>query len=228
MTEPVALKDHEVRELMDQLVETARCYGGSEQLRERLAGVLLPRLKTSGMGPLEASPPPSDRLPYDLRPEQVAALLEMSGKPQEIAGNSVRQHYRIMEMLHWMGRFVRGAANPGRLQEHAAELAYYLATNANNRFVDVEKERSEGFKEGLRTTLKDRVMLERHGIGEPTEVTKFAQNWAWLRENITQFRFNDSSISARCTTAEALDEMVLQMRLDDKLPEHLRGFTPAD
>lgn len=38
------MKDHEIRELVSELTQVAREYGQTQQLRERIRGVVLPRL----------------------------------------------------------------------------------------------------------------------------------------------------------------------------------------
>ena len=46
-SEPVALKDHQIAQTVNALVETCRTYGHTQQLRERIAGIVVPLLKTA-------------------------------------------------------------------------------------------------------------------------------------------------------------------------------------
>lgn len=100
---------------------------------------------------------------HGLSSEQVAALLADSLKPEEIGGDAVKQHERVGELLHWFARLTKGMANPKWTAQHASELAYYIATGAQNRHVDVEAVRQAAFLEGCNITAQERATLERIG-----------------------------------------------------------------
>lgn len=104
---------------------------------------------------------------FGLMDGDVAALRDAGLKPEEIAGDAVKQQERVSELVHWFARFLRGSANPKWLASHAMELAYYIATNADNRHIDVGEIRKAGFKEGLNVTPEERAMLERIGVANP-------------------------------------------------------------
>lgn len=72
-----------------------------------------------------------------------SALLKASLKPDEIAGDAATQRRRVHELLRWFVRFQSGNANPKWLREHAAELAYYVATATPPAPGQVERDRED-------------------------------------------------------------------------------------
>jgi hypothetical protein len=44
------MKDHEIRELINELTKVAREYSATAQLRERIAQIILPKLKEKSHG----------------------------------------------------------------------------------------------------------------------------------------------------------------------------------
>lgn len=93
-------------------------------------------------------------------PDEVAAFLECSLKPDDISGP--RREERIAELINWFGRYYRGNANPKWVYGHSAELAYYLVTQAPNaatpqlqaRIKALEEERDEAQEQITRCILK--------------------------------------------------------------------------
>lgn len=104
---------------------------------------------------------------FGLSDGDVAALRDAGLKPEEIAGDAVKQQARVSELVHWFARFLSGSANPKWITSHAMELAYYIATNAGNRHIDVSEIHQAGFKSGLNVTPAQRSMLESIGIANP-------------------------------------------------------------
>jgi hypothetical protein len=63
--------------------------------------------------------------------EQVAHLLKLCLKPDEIAVGSDKREARVDELLHWFLRYSRKEANPKWADGHTFELAYYIATGSS-------------------------------------------------------------------------------------------------
>jgi len=107
---------------------------------------------------------------YKLSDEQIAMLLSEALKPEEIGGTAEIQHARVGELVRWFARLATGSANPKWARSHAFELAYFVATNAGNRHIDINKVREAGFKEGAMVSPQDRGSLERIGFLQPMPV----------------------------------------------------------
>ena len=104
---------------------------------------------------------------YELSNAQLATLLSEGLKPEEICGTAEVQHARVGELVRWFVRLATGSANPKWARSHAFELAYFVATSAGNRHIDINKVREDGFKEGAMVSPQDRGSLERIGFLQP-------------------------------------------------------------
>jgi hypothetical protein len=60
--------------------------------------------------------------------DEALRLLAFSGKPEEIAGSPEVRRARVRELVRWFVRRTTGDANPKWTDEHANELAYFIAT----------------------------------------------------------------------------------------------------
>jgi hypothetical protein len=101
---------------------------------------------------------------FDLATDDVEKLLSQCLKPKEISGVAAVQLDRIKELMHWFRRFADGNANPKWFRAHAFELAYYIATTAGNRFIDLEAVRREAWIEGVNITPNARAIAETLGL----------------------------------------------------------------
>lgn len=134
--------------------------------------------------------------PFGLNEAQIKALLDGSLKPEEIAGDPATQQQRVGELLHWFAR----AGNPKWTRRHACELAYYIATLASSRFIDVAAIRRAGFIEGLNVTEDDHACMVHIGACKPRAPSKAdpasnsdvqvadarqAAYYRWLRDKAT-------------------------------------------
>lgn len=90
-----------------------------------------------------------------------AKLLAKTLKPEEIGADPVTQHKRIQELLHWFIRLADGNANPKWLHGHSFELAYYIATHAVSRHVDLKAAETAAYVEGFNVPANERAMLNR-------------------------------------------------------------------
>lgn len=100
---------------------------------------------------------------YGLTAEQLATLQSNGLKPEEIGGNASTQHDRVRELVHWFARFARGEANPKWAHAHAFELAYFIASNGQNRHIDLREIADKAYLEGVNISASDRSILERLG-----------------------------------------------------------------
>lgn len=107
---------------------------------------------------------------YGLNDEQVALLLAEGLKPEEIGGTAELQHARVGELVRWFARLATKSANPKWAVSHAFELAYFVATSAGNRHIDIKLIREAAYKEGAMVSPSDRGMLERIGFLQPMPV----------------------------------------------------------
>ncbi|KWF90343.1 hypothetical protein WL95_27320 [Burkholderia cepacia] len=110
--------------------------------------------------PAEARDEPAG---YGLSSEQLAVLCSNGLKPEEIGGDAATQHDRVRELVHWFARFARGEANPKWAHSHAFELAYFVASNGQNRQIDLHAIKDVAYLEGVNITPSDRGILERLG-----------------------------------------------------------------
>lgn len=102
--------------------------------------------------------------PFGISQADIQIILDKSLKPEEIAGEASIQLGRVKELVLWFVRYAKGSANPKWFQAHAFELAYYIATNAGNRFIDLEAISRKGWKEGINISDKERELLIKHGF----------------------------------------------------------------
>lgn len=100
---------------------------------------------------------------YGLTAEQLATLQSNGLKPEEIGGDASTQHDRVRELVHWFARFARGEANPKWAHAHAFELAYFIASNGQNRHIDLREISDKAYLEGVNISASDRGILERLG-----------------------------------------------------------------
>lgn len=98
---------------------------------------------------------------FGMSEEDIEELLSHTLKPEEIAGTGAVQHARVHELVRWFLRYGRRSASTKWLAAHAFELAYYIATMASNRFIDLDAVRQKAFMEGVNITPAERSMLER-------------------------------------------------------------------
>lgn len=78
---PAAPKDHEIRELVNKLTEVARDYHATEQLRERIAGLVVPLARGVAL-----TAPPSPAAPQGVQAEPVhwRAVLDEGQREQQL------------------------------------------------------------------------------------------------------------------------------------------------
>lgn len=76
-------------------------------------------------------------------------LLQKTLKPEEINGTYQQQIERVQELLSWFVRYANGQANPKWVEQHAFELAYYLANNNKELGIDFDEVRWKAFHEGV-------------------------------------------------------------------------------
>ena len=100
---------------------------------------------------------------FGLTTEQIERLRMKSLKPDAISGDGVAQAERVGELVAWFARLATGSANPKWTTAHAYELAYYVATHAESRKVDIGATRNAAYIEGATISDGDRRMLERIG-----------------------------------------------------------------
>ena len=110
---------------------------------------------------LSAQPAAGVQKPVAWPGVDVDALLKGCMKPEEIAGDAAIQHDRVRELLMWFVRLQTGKANPKWLHEHGTELAYFIATGAMSRGIDLKAVRDKSFVEGVNVSSEDRAMLHR-------------------------------------------------------------------
>lgn len=77
------------------------------------------------------------------------ALLQNTLKPEEINGTYQQQVERVQELLSWFVRYANGQANPKWFEQHAFELAYYLANNNRELNIDFQEIRQTACYEGM-------------------------------------------------------------------------------
>jgi hypothetical protein len=113
--------------------------------------------------------PPSDESPspsetgggFRLSDVDVKKLLDAGLKPEEIGGNAEIQQRRIRELVRWFVRFADKSANPKWAISHAFELAYYIATNSGNRFIDLHEIEQRAFLEGVNLLPEQRAIIQK-------------------------------------------------------------------
>lgn len=98
---------------------------------------------------------------FNLSKTDIDTLFQASLKPEEIGGDAVTQLKRVDELIHWFVRLSRGQADPKWTKSHASELAYYIATTASNRFIDLKAVEMKAWKEGVNITPDERNMIGR-------------------------------------------------------------------
>jgi hypothetical protein len=146
---------------------TTACAWSTWQERARLAAVARhPQPPDVHLAQAQGHAPADERslralAGFNLTPEKLQQLLDGCLKPDEIAGPADVQLERVEELLHWFARYTQRQANPKWLASHACELAYYIATLASNRFIDLREIKQKAFMEGVNTTDEDRAMLKR-------------------------------------------------------------------
>lgn len=227
-----AIMDHEFRELIDGLTETARIYAGTESLRERLAGVLIPyRALTTDQQRMSHSNNYTEF--FGLTGQEVEKLAKGMLKPEEMTcDDRAKQHRRVSELLRWFVRFQDGNSNPKWAVAHAMELAYYIVTDAPNQYIDVERVRKEGFYAGLAVDLNNRAMLEKFDIVPKNKMVEWALNWAWFRENGLEHKLGEfvrtfPMLSDQHTPLSEQDVMgVVRKWIDTKMPSMEEGGGP--
>lgn len=101
---------------------------------------------------------------FDLSDEEVKSLLNHTLKPEEIGGKAPIQHDRTKELIRWFLRLAKNDANPKWTQSHAFELAYYIATNAGNRHIDLDAVKKAAWLEGAQITPAERSLAEKIGM----------------------------------------------------------------
>lgn len=104
---------------------------------------------------------------FSLSKEDLEKLLGECLKPEEISGDAAVQHARIKELICWFRRLVDGNANPKWFRSHSFELAYYIATSAGNRFIELEEVRKKAYYQGVNITPTERAFGEKHGFIPP-------------------------------------------------------------
>lgn len=123
---------------------------------------------------------PQETSGFDLSKDDLQKLLGECLKPEEIAGDASIQHGRVKEIILWFWRYAQGRANPKWFRAHAFELAYYIATNAGNRFIDLTAVKQKGWLEGINITSSERSLAERMGlvpVTGPVWVDKNRRQW---------------------------------------------------
>jgi hypothetical protein len=105
---------------------------------------------------------------FDLSAADLEKLLSQCLKPEEIAGDAAVQLDRIKELIHWFRRFADRSANAKWFHSHAFELAYYIATTAGNRFIDLEAVKREAWIEGVNITPNARAIAVTLGLVSTT------------------------------------------------------------
>jgi hypothetical protein len=101
---------------------------------------------------------------FGLSKDDLQKLLSHCLKPEEISGAPAVQQARIKELIHWFRRFADGNANAKWFRSHAFELAYYIATAAGNRFIDLDAIRKKAWIEGLNVSPAERDLAQRMGL----------------------------------------------------------------
>lgn len=102
-----------------------------------------------------------EQKPFGISETGLKQLLAQTLKPEEIDGEARVQQDRIRELINWFYKYAMGGGNPKWFQPHAFELAYYIATNSGNRFIDLEAVRQAAFKEGVNITPAERSILSK-------------------------------------------------------------------
>lgn len=165
MTDP-----NELKRLAKRLEEGLE-YLGETALREAMTEVAA-KLRTLSVVKQSLTTECHNEPGYGLTAEQVALLLSEGLKPEEIGGSAELQHARVGELVRWFARLARQQANPKWAVSHAFELAYFIATNAGNRHIDLQPIREASYKEGAMVSPADRGMLERIGFLKPLPAPK--------------------------------------------------------
>ncbi|RWO23304.1 hypothetical protein [Mesorhizobium sp.] len=104
------------------------------------------------------------KAPFGLDGPQVEMLRSNGLKPEEIAGDPVKQAKRVRELLHWFVRLSRRWANPKWTREHAFELAYYIATTDDRAPLDTYAIKKEAWLNGVKATHVERDQMLRLGF----------------------------------------------------------------
>jgi hypothetical protein len=126
----------------------------------------------------------------------------------------------VGELVAWFARLSSGSANPKWTTRHGYELAYYVATHAESRKVDVSATRQAAYVEGVTISDGDRQMLERIGaipvqpraVGVPDG-----------------YRPTDDEVRAWLERHDLADSYIDQWRaaIDDARSMHLLDAAPA-
>ncbi len=100
---------------------------------------------------------------FGINEDRLKILLSNCLKPEEISGDPLTQHTRVIELLSWFSREPEFAGNPKWLRGHGSELAYYLAAGSSLERLDLGALKKRKFDEGFFISEKDREILTRIG-----------------------------------------------------------------
>lgn len=106
--------------------------------------------------------------PFGLSQNALRLMLHKTLKPAEISGDPEMIHRRATELVKWFAQLAQGDANPKWLESHAFELAYYVATNSGNRYINIEELTQVSFLKGVHLDDDQRQMMIKYKISPST------------------------------------------------------------